>query len=218
MYWDIVALNKRYKSIVYIWLAYVAIMLAWTFFAGDLSQVQAFGKQPWITNNQTILKWLSDNSMYPLYVVFIGLIIVGKFKQIKHFSIVGWGYFLAQLLGSVAIVRTLKMTLGHARPDQMSKLANDVLDTWVGPTTSSGYHGFPSGHTSDFLISGIFIAMLLPKWWMRLLAMAFALFNGILRIALNKHFPLDVLGGAIIGGSVALLVWRYWVNPRLSHS
>ncbi|HAJ72397.1 MAG TPA: hypothetical protein DCO68_10000, partial [Methylophilaceae bacterium] len=71
-----------------------------------------------------------------------------------------------------------------------------------------------SGHTSDYLISCIFLAMCLPKTWMRVLVFTLAIFNGILRVALAKHFPLDVLGGLIIGGLVAFAFWQYWIIPR----
>ena len=80
---------------------------------------------------------------------------------------------------------------------------------------SAQYNGFPSGHTSDFFVSAIFLAICLPKIWMRVFIFSFAAFNGFLRVAQEKHFPVDVFGGLFLGGATAFLVWQYWISPRL---
>ncbi|HAF00770.1 MAG TPA: hypothetical protein DCG63_05690 [Methylophilaceae bacterium] len=214
MCWRNVDFHARLKFTLRLWFAYFLFALAWTYFYGDLAHVQAISQHPWVLQHRESLKWLSDNIMYPLYAIFVGMLIWGYYRQQTALRIIGWGYLLAQLIGSVLIVRILKMTLGHARPDQIAHLANGTLDAWVGPSIASSYHGFPSGHTSDYLISCIFLAMCLPKTWMRVLVFTLAIFNGILRVALAKHFPLDVLGGLIIGGLVAFAFWQYWIIPR----
>jgi membrane-associated phospholipid phosphatase len=215
MYWLNVDLSARLKSVRGLWFAYLTLIIVWTYFYGDITHVQALSQQPWVLEHRALLKILSDDTMYPLYAFFIGMLIWGHYRQQAHLRIMAYGYLLSQLIGSILIVRILKMSLGHARPDQIAKLSNGTLDTWVGPSLASSYHGFPSGHTCDYLVSCIFLAMCLPKTWMRVLALAVAAANGILRIALAKHFPLDVLGGVIIGGLVSLAILQYWVLPRL---
>jgi membrane-associated phospholipid phosphatase len=154
--------------------------------------------------------------MYFLYAFFIGMLILGYKSQQMQWRIIGWGYILTQGIGSIFIVSTLKVMVGHARPDQLAKTGNTVFNAWAGPSFSSAYYGFPSGHTCDYLISFFFLAMCLPKMWMRILAIFLALFNGVLRVMLAKHFPFDVLGGVIIGGLTCLAVWQCWVLPRLN--
>jgi membrane-associated phospholipid phosphatase len=215
MYWLNVDLSARLKSVRGLWFAYLTLIIVWTYFYGDITHVQALSQQPWVLEHRALLKILSDDTMYPLYAFFIGMLIWGYYRQQAHLRTMAYGYLLSQLIGSILIVRILKMSLGHARPDQIAKLSNGTLDTWVGPSLASSYHGFPSGHTCDYLVSCIFLAMCLPKTWMRVLALAVAAANGILRIALAKHFPLDVLGGVIIGGLVSLAILQYWVLPRL---
>jgi membrane-associated phospholipid phosphatase len=215
MYWLNVDLSARLKSVRGLWFAYLTLIIVWTYFYGDITHVQALSQQPWVLEHRALLKILSDDTMYPLYAFFIGMLIWCHYRQQAHLRIMAYGYLLSQLIGSILIVRILKMSLGHARPDQIAKLSNGTLDTWVGPSLASSYHGFPSGHTCDYLVSCIFLAMCLPKTWMRVLALAVAAANGILRIALAKHFPLDVLGGVIIGGLVSLAILQYWVLPRL---
>jgi len=45
--------------------------------------------------------------------------------------------------------------------------------------------------------------------------MLFAIFVAASRIVDNKHFPADVIGGAILGGSVASLVFGIWFPQQL---
>lgn len=216
MSWRNVNFDDRLKSTRLLWVLYLLSVLSWTMFYGDLTHVEMIAQQPWILAQHEILKWLSDKTMYFLYIFFIGMLIWGYRSQQAQLRIIGWGYLIAQGIGSIVIVRTLKMTLGHARPDHLAKTSNGVFDAWTGPSLSSAYHGFPSGHTCDYLISGFFLAMCLPKTWMRVLAILLAAFNGTLRVLLAKHFPLDVLGGVLIGGITCLAVWQYWILPRLN--
>jgi undecaprenyl-diphosphatase len=193
-------------------------MLVWTVFFGDIAHVKMLVNQSWMSSHREVFKWISDNMMYGFYAFFIGMLIWGYKSQDKQLRIIGWGYLLAQAIGSIFIVRVLKVMLGHARPDHLVHATNGVLDAWAGPSLSSAYNSFPSGHTCDYLTSCLFLAICLPKVWMRVLVILLAVFNGALRVMLAKHFPLDVMGGVLIAGLTALGVWRYWVLPRLNEN
>ena len=61
----------------------------------------------------------------------------------------------------------------------------------------------------------LFMALLLPRGWLRGACLGFAAVMGLTRIALGEHYPLDALAGAFIGGATALAVIQWWVLPRL---
>jgi membrane-associated phospholipid phosphatase len=215
MFWQNVNFRARLKHTQLLWGFYLVAVLVWTIFYGDFAHVQIIAHQPWISANHPILKSLSDNVMYGFYAFFIAMLVWGYKSQDAQLRIVASGYLIAQAIGSIFIVRFLKIMLGRARPDHLAQSGQVLTDACTGPSFSSSYNSFPSGHTCDYLTSCFFLAMCLPKAWMRVLVIVLALFNGALRVMLAKHFPLDVLGGVIIGGMTSLCVWRYWILPRL---
>lgn len=214
MWWQTAELQRRIRTIQFLWVGFAAAALLWTLCCGDLAGVAAVARAPWVVAHYALLRGISAWSMYPFYFFFLGMLLWGWRRQQPQWRVLGWGYLIAQLAGAFLLVRSLKMLIGHARPD-FDYLGSTFVDRWIGPTTDASFHGFPSGHTTDLFISAIFLSVLLPKTWMRVLVLGFAAFNGILRIALAKHFPVDVLGGVLLGGLVALLVLHVWVMPRL---
>jgi len=56
---------------------------------------------------------------------------------------------------------------------------------------------FPSGHASVFFALAFAMFFFNKKWgyWF----LAFAIFNGLARVAAGVHWPSDILGGAIVG-------------------
>lgn len=220
MFWQDAQLNSRFRTIIYLWVFCVFLALVWTFY-GDIAHVKNISTQHWVKQNHHLLLMISDDSMYLFYLLFIGIALWTKVKKYLPFYYISSGYIIAQLLGSALLVRVIKVITGHARPEIIMHSSNLKAslwqnDVWIGFTLNPKYNGFPSGHTCDYFLSAIFLSFCLPKVWMRVLVFAFAAFNGFLRVALAKHFPLDVLGGVILAGLSAFIVCYYWIKPKLS--
>lgn len=111
------------------------------------------------------------------------------------------------------LVEGLKRAVRRERPDNNSGLG--------GRFDNVSTKSFPSGH-----VAGAMAASALTGRWLRtrhrsLIAVEAAmyigvLFVGITRIENDKHFPTDVVAGAIIGGYVANTVWdaHYGVDGK----
>ena len=97
--------------------------------------------------------------------------------------------------------RAIKMTAGRSRPSVATEAS------WNGPTASSKYHSFPSGHTVSS--TAFFAVFLLAR---RRVGFALLLVPAVIaasRLYLNAHFLSDVVFAALLGLACAILVWRF---------
>ena len=101
------------------------------------------------------------------------------------------------LLLSTAIVQGLKHLLGRPRPLLVLSDVRLLVDPLHG-------NSFPSGHAATSFALATIISATFPKW--RWAAWTTALLIGISRVYVGVHFPLDVLGSAVIGVASGLAV------------
>ena len=181
---------------------------------GNMSLAYAISHSDWVQANRNWIQTFSEFGKDIFYVLFACILLYGLWRHERRLVRICQAYLLSQFLGSFAIVRILKMLAGHARPEKIFA-AGQLHDLWIGPTLDSAFHSFPSGHTTDLFTSVIFAALLVKKSWQKILIISFAVLMGFTRIALAKHFPYDVIAGAVIGTGVSFLVCYYWLFPRL---
>ena len=107
----------------------------------------------------------------------------------------------------------------------MSEGTAYVLKTWVArPRPAIEWLiyvdvkavGFPSAHSVNTMALAFFLSRWFgkPTWWY----LPLPLLMGASRVLANYHYPLDVVGGWIIGLGVAILHWRLmrrWSGPTL---
>ena len=131
-----------------------------------------------------------------------------KFLKLKN-----WGLtFILALLASGVITHLIKMLVGRARPNQSA----DRFPWNFEPINFHWhYHSFPSGHTQTLFASAVAFSFAFPKYakWIYLSAAILA----STRILLNQHFLSDVLMGAFIGYSVALIIFYRRFSSRDSN-
>jgi undecaprenyl-diphosphatase len=213
MYWRIADLRVRLEGIALLWLALVGTGIVLTVVIGDTRAVEMVSHSRWVAEHYALIHALTKYSMYPFYVLFLVVLILGWLRRDKYLRLIGWAYLFAQLAGAAFTVRILKILTGHARPSVQDPA---MIDAWVGPSMDNAFHSFPSGHTADLFTSAVFLAILAPNLLLRIVLLAFAVLIGLTRIALSGHYPVDVTGGAMIGGLTTLLVVAYWLFPRLA--
>jgi membrane-associated phospholipid phosphatase len=98
--------------------------------------------------------------------------------------------FVAWSLAWIA-TRYAKVTIERPRPDR---------DLW---REHAGYWGYPSGHTSTAFALATVVAALLPRRW-RWAPFAVATVVGLARMHVAVHYPMDLVGGALIGLAAGL--------------
>ncbi len=113
---------------------------------------------------------------------------------------------LAAFALSGAATQVIKHLVGRPRPRLWLEGVRHF-----GPTLADGLESFPSGHTSTTVAIGLVIALRYPR--LMPVCLAGAVFVGAARILGGAHFPLDVLGGAIVGVYSGLAV-KSWSDRR----
>ena len=133
------------------------------------------------------------------YIIWVFLFFV-SYLLIKQDKNVFWQLFLATILSEI-IEKLLKAKSFWRRPLHLNNntLPNGILKSWYQKGS------FPSGHAIKaafffilLLHSGILISPLLFLLIISPLVLA--------RIILGLHYPIDILGGIIIGLLIGLLV------------
>jgi undecaprenyl-diphosphatase len=104
--------------------------------------------------------------------------------------------------------RAIKVTTGRARPSVKYE------QMWNGPSWSSKYHSFPSGHVDASV--GFFGVLLLAHWRIGLPCLTIPLLIGFSRIYISAHYLSDVVCAAVLGILCALLVFQF-VFPKIGN-
>ena len=209
-------LHKRLVVVTRAFLALALVGMGLALVYGDGGSVALVHRAAWTQEHYAFLRVFTNYGLYPFYILFLALLAWGWYHRESGLKLIAQGYFLAQLLGSVLMVRVLKMTLGRARPDATP--LPDFGSEWAGFSWDAAHHSFPSGHTADIVISTLFTALLLRNPWAVGVCLVWAGALALSRLALAKHYPSDALAGAVIALAASLVVLRYWLLPRLGRA
>lgn len=109
--------------------------------------------------------------------------------------------FFSVVLAGI-IVEILKVLIHNPRPF-------DVLSQMSTLFPETGY-AFPSFHATVFSALAVSLFFLHKK--AGYIFMLFALLIGLARIIAGVHFPIDILGGFILGGAISCLVAYFSKN------
>jgi undecaprenyl-diphosphatase len=102
-------------------------------------------------------------------------------------------YFVLASALSAGIVQLLKSLFARARPEQILVAAD--------------FGSFPSGHVANAATISVALAILLQRRWVWFAAAAWTVLMIFSRTYLGAHWLSDTIGGLLLGGAVAVLVW-----------
>jgi undecaprenyl-diphosphatase len=71
------------------------------------------------------------------------------------------------------------------------------------------YNSFPSGHATFAFLTAYMLSYRRSLAW-KLPLFVFAILVGWSRIYVGAHYPMDVVGGAILGMSIGFMVWKVY--------
>jgi undecaprenyl-diphosphatase len=160
---------------------------------------------PWLdsfffTLSSNKISWL----LFSLSPVLYGFI---KFKK-KFFL----PFFLLLMLFGISDSLTSKiMKPGFARLRPCHQEGVKEVSRLVGYKSCGGKFGFVSSHASNTTASVVFLILLfigLSKKW--LWYSVYAILISYSRVYLGKHYPMDILYGAITGLILAVLIYKLY--------
>ncbi len=109
--------------------------------------------------------------------------------------------FASSFVAAGIITTSLKVVTGRSRPNAGSGTYNFQ--------PFSGDDSFPSGHTTQAFALASVISEHYNEQWIDITSYGIATLVGLARIEQEKHFPSDVLAGAIIGTVVGKSIVGY---------
>ncbi len=175
-----------------------------------------------MTWNQSLFLWLNAaSSALPdwlwssltitghtsMVFALFGLFLLPKFKQADVIT----GLFVAAILGGI-VSTVVKESFQIMRPPAVLALDQFHL---IGHKLD--LVSFPSGHTlTAFGVATLLIVGLPLRGWGLAGALALASLIGLSRIAVGVHWPLDVLGGAVLGSACGWCGWQAakWLRQK----
>ena len=166
----------------------------------------------WINSHYcTAMDWvmwsLSQHWCMAAVIVLAFCLLTLRYEP-RRWWIVLIGIALCFLLADQGSVQLFKNTVGRLRP------CHALEDVRMFRTGCGGQYGFVSSHAANMFAVAMFL--MLRYWkrakrqWPLLLIALWAIATCYSRPYLGKHYPGDVICGAVFGAIIALIVW--WVT------
>ena len=137
---------------------------------------------------------------FPFYLVLIFFFI----KNYKNKAVLILLFFALTVVASDQISVLLKETIQRLRPvhnPDIQHMVHNVL-------RKGGLHGFVSSHAANSFAIFVFTSRVFKSRQYRILLFSWAVLISYSRIYSGVHYPLDILGGAILGWIIGVAMFK----------
>lgn len=168
------------------------------------------GEWHWPVLDAIMPYWREKSTWIPLYVLMAGFVI-WKFRQKALFFLLAAGLTVA--LADTISSRVVKQAVHRLRPCNDQAVRDEVkLLIDCGP----GY-SFTSSHATNHFAVAVFLCLTLGAVYPRIRVplLLWAASISYAQVYVGVHYPLDVLGGALLGTLIGYLVaMAYFRFPK----
>lgn len=137
----------------------------------------------------------------PFYIVIIFFII----KNYRSKSLLILIFLAITIIASDQLSVLLKETIQRLRPVHDSSIGHLVHNI----LKKGGLYGFVSSHATNSFAIFVFTSRVFKNRYYSFLLFCWALLVSYSRIYIGVHYPLDILGGMILGGLLAIFFHRF---------
>ena len=187
------ASNKRSMKKKYLILLAISVLMIPLLFFVDVPVWQA-ARDLVEPDYLYIPELFTHYGLYLFYLVFGGVLLYALSRKNRGLISFCLAYVKTQVIFSLLLVRLLKVIVGRPRPGKGFEFSFF--------STSFKYNSFPSGHSADAFVSGVFLFYLLNQSGYaqyRYLSLVYAFLIAISRVFVSSHYPSDVATGMAIG-------------------
>lgn len=160
-----------------------------------------------------VMKTFSAISVWiPMYLIIAGLMFRGRpvWKGVVALIMLGATFTMADLLS----VHLFKNVFERLRPCHVEELKAVIYSL----ENCGGQYGFISNHAANAFAFAMFTAWFFKNRYFTVMIFFWAVCVSYSRIYVGKHFPLDVVCGAIFGvicQQMILLLYKGIINLRI---
>lgn len=172
----------------------------------------------WVNSHHTTaLDWtmwtLSQHWSWAVVIV-LAFVLLTLRQEPRRWWLVAVGVVLCFLLADQGS-GLIKDTVCRLRP------CHALEDVRMFRTHCGGQYGFVSSHAANAFAVALFLVLRywkrVKRQWPLLLLIVWALATSYSRAYLGKHYPGDLVCGALVGMAIGLIVWMVaqWVEKKL---
>jgi undecaprenyl-diphosphatase len=144
-----------------------------------------------------VMPWVSDARNYtiPFVLAAILILFVGRLRGLRFLALAAVSIVIADAIGN----HVFKHAVLRTRPC----IALEGVRLLAGCVNSPS---FPSNHAVNASALATLATLSIPRLWLP--AVVLVALVGYSRIYVGTHYPLDILGGSVLGLAVALVLSR----------
>ncbi len=197
---------KRYLTVLF---AVVIALLVLILILGDRNiQNSMYKREAGHKKRAEIFDVVVRIIMYAFYLIYFLILISGIVRKNRRLLMLAIVYVVVQVAVSVVILYALKFGVGRARPGHPAGFYPFSI--------TNRHHSFPSGHMASVGCSISFLIYLSSNILLKILLLASLGFTGYSRMAINAHFPIDILIGGFLGLLAGFIGADWLVRKKLT--
>lgn len=165
------------------------------------------------SGSNSVFDWLmpilrARETWIPLYVFIIGY-------SFWRFTFKSALFFILALVVTVGITdyansSLIKEAVDRPRPCHIATFKSDIHEL----VPCGGGYSFPSSHAANHFALALFLLFSFGRKhpWLKLPLLCWASLISIAQVYVGLHYPLDIIGGALLGSLIAFCIWRLYKN------